>query len=127
MPSPASEIQQYSLGTSWLESPVCKRRSGGSGRQHIEYESAKLFAVRKAHCRLDCTNQPAAQGKWLSPTAQPLWSHDQFWVPNAKEILKNWKSPEEGNHDLEGAGVLDMQGKAEETGCDQPEGWRDIC
>lgn len=44
-----------------------------------------------------------------------------------KRYLQTGESPEEGNCDLGRAGVIDMQGKAEETGFDQPEGWGDIC
>lgn len=39
-----------------------------------------------------------------------------------KRYLQTGESPEEGNYDLDRAGVIDMQGKAEETGFDQPEG-----
>lgn len=54
--SPASEIQQYSWGASWLERPVCKSRPRRSGRQQIEQESAECLTVRKAHHRLGFTN-----------------------------------------------------------------------
>jgi len=39
-----------------------------------------------------------------------------------KRYSQTGESAKEGNYDLEDSGVLDMQGKAEETGFDQPEG-----
>lgn len=86
--APSPEIQQYSLGPSWQERPICKSRPGGSGGQHVEHELTKLLAVRRAPPRLGCMNQSMASisRKQLYPTAiNPhlpceVMSIDQFWA-----------------------------------------------
>lgn len=125
-PSSVSKLKRCSLGASWLGRPVCKSKPGGSGRQHIEHGAAKPLAVRKGHHSLGCTNHSTG-----SRLREVITSHcsalvksrpwTRFRLPNAEEILTNWRESKRGRPWFIGPGVLDMQGKAEESGFDQPE------
>lgn len=119
--SPAPEIQQYNLGASWLERPVCTSRELGvlvDNKLNMSQTSSLQWGRLTPDWAALTRTWPATQGQWLSPNVQPLWSH--VHRPVLSFLMQTIYSQtggnrEEGNYDLEGSGVLDMQGKAEQT------------
>lgn len=69
---------------------------------------------------------PAADRKWLSPTAQSLWGHVHRPVLDSLK-QKTRENPEKADEGLERDGAPDIQGKAEETGFDKPESYGGNC
>lgn len=107
-----SAVHPFFHGFIWSVREFNPSSPVGCGRQDPVSQPSSLQGGR---LRAGTRAQSAAPGRWLSPLLTPgaALSIVQFWAYWCK------RDPEEGNHDLEGAGVLDLHVKAEDAGSER--------